>query len=159
RRGAAIGGHGADLDHQHPPRTGLAKSRAGQVFPVPVATASREHGHPDGPAGEVWSAVTAIPERARRVRLGALPTVNGGTTDDGTPRVLAELATRPPSPLDDDDDDEGAYLDGVTDEMREANRHGRDVGDLVLTDPDPDEDTTSHRTPTRQPWQRWRRPA
>lgn len=124
--------------------------------PVPVATASREHGHPDGPAGEVWSVVTAVPaEQARRVRLGELPTVIGGTTNDGTPRVLAELATRPPSPL--DDDDEGAYCDGVTDEMREANRHGLDVGDIVLTDPD--EDTTSHGAPTRQPWQRWRRPA
>lgn len=138
---------------------GLRKALQAKYSPVPVATASREHGHLDGPAGEVWSVVTAVPEQARRVRLGELPTVIGGTTDDGTPRVLAELATRPPSPLDDDDDDEGAYLDGVTDEMREANRRGLDVGDIVLTDPDLDEDTTSHRTPTRQPWQRWRRPA
>ncbi|GDY31378.1 hypothetical protein GTS_30110 [Gandjariella thermophila] len=137
---------------------GLRKALQAKHSSVPVATASREHGHPDGPAGEVWSVVTVVPEQARRVRLGELPTVIGGTTDDGTPRVLAELATRPPSPLDDDDDDEGAYLDGVTDEMREANRRGIDVGDLVLTDPDPDEDTTSHGTPARQPWQR-RRPA
>ncbi len=138
---------------------GLRKAVQAKHSPVPVATASRDHGHPDGPAGEVWSAVTAIPERARRVRLGELPAMIDGTTDDGTPTVLAELAARPTPVLDSPDDGGDVYRDGTTDEMREANRHGRDVGDLVLTDPDPDEDTTVHGRPTRQPWQRWKRPA
>ncbi|WP_255375865.1 replication-relaxation family protein [Saccharomonospora sp. CUA-673] len=72
----------------------LRRSLRAKGSPVPVATASREHGHPDGPAGEVWSVVTTEPELARRVRLGALPAVIGGTTDNGTPTVLANL-TRP----------------------------------------------------------------
>ncbi|WP_280956886.1 replication-relaxation family protein [Actinoalloteichus spitiensis] len=72
----------------------LRRSLQAKGSPVPVATAAREHGHPDGPAGEVWSVVTTEPELARRVRLGALPAVIGGTTDNGTPRVLANL-TRP----------------------------------------------------------------
>src|SRR5690606_33542503 len=125
----------------------------------PVATASRDHGHPDGPAGEVWSAVTAVPEQARRVRLGELPAMIGGTTGDGTPTLRARLAARPRPVLDSPHDGPHVYRDGTTDEHREANRHGRDVGDLVLTDPDLDEDTTVHGRPTRQPWQRWQRPA
>lgn len=124
---------------------------------VPVATAARDHGDPDGPAGEVWSVVTAVPEQARRVRLGGLPAGIGGTTDTGAPLVLRELATRPRAvPV--LDGDEGTYRDGTTDEMREANRHGLDVDDLVVTDPE--ENTTSPTIhATAPPGQRWKRPA
>src|SRR5690606_33914814 len=38
-------------------------------------------------------------------------------------------------------------------------RHIRAVSGFVFADPNNDEDTTSHRTPSRHPWQRWRRPA
>ncbi|WP_198008957.1 replication-relaxation family protein [Saccharomonospora saliphila] len=131
-------------------------------FLVPVATAARDHGDPDGPAGAVWSVVTAVPEHATRVRLGELPARIGGTTDTGAPIVLRELATRRRAVpvLDGDEDDEGTYRDGTTDAMREANRHGHDFGDLVLTDPDTEQDATNP-TPraTASPGQRWKRPA
>lgn len=106
---------------------------------VPVATAARDHGDPDGPAGEVWSMVTAVPELATRVRLDELPARIGGTTDTGTPTVLGELKTRSRTMpvLDQDEDD--TYQGGSTNERHEANRHGLDVDELVLTDPEPDE--------------------
>ncbi|GDY33901.1 hypothetical protein GTS_55340 [Gandjariella thermophila] len=150
---------------------GLRKALQAKHSVVPVATASRDHGDPDGPAGEVWSVVTPDPHRARRVRLGELPAMIGGTIDDGTPTVLHELATRPGPVLDRDDDrdddssGEAAFRDGLTDEMREANRHGIDIGDLVLTDPE--EDTTTTTTTAHAPRvastgltrHRWKRPA
>lgn len=71
---------------------GLRKALQAKTSPVPVATTSRDHGDPDGAAGEVWSLVTADTRRARRVRLGTLPDMIGGTTDNGTPTVLHELA-------------------------------------------------------------------
>lgn len=138
---------------------GLRKALQAKYSPVPVATASRDHGHPDGPAGEVWSVVTAEAHRARRVRLGELPAMIGGTTNDGTPTVLAELSTRPVSALD-RHDDASDFRDGQMDEVRgDAYSRDSDTEHVMLTEPEPDEDTTVHRTPTRQPWQRWQRPA
>lgn len=127
--------------------------------PVPVATAARDHGDPDGPGGAVWSVVTAVPEQARRVRLGELPARIGGTTDTGAPIVLRELATRPRAvPV--LDGDEGTYRDGTTDAMREANRYDPNLDDLIVTDPDTEWDT-AHPTArvTDPPAQWWKRPA
>ncbi|WP_223839563.1 replication-relaxation family protein [Saccharopolyspora pogona] len=73
---------------------GLRKALLTKHSPVPVATASRDHGDPDGPAGEVWSVVTPDPHRSRRARLGELAVRIGGTTGNGTPVVLQALAER-----------------------------------------------------------------
>ncbi len=84
---------------------GLRKALWAKHSPVPVATASRDHGDPDGPAGEVWSVVAAEPDRVRRVRIDELPMMIGGTEPDGTPSVL----TRLPPPTDDEVDTEGYW--------------------------------------------------
>jgi hypothetical protein len=132
---------------------GLRKALLAQHSPVPLATASRDHGHPDGPAGEVWSVVTPDPHRARRVRLGELPELIGGTTDDGTPLVLHNLPDHTGPDLDPGDGDDTALDDLDTD-------------DLVLTDPEEDTAATTMTTmrppragSARPAWPRWQRPA
>ena len=121
---------------------GLRKTLQAKHSPVPVATAARDYGDPDGPAGEVWSVVTPDPHRVRRVRLGELPDMIGGTTDDGTPTILTELAARR-APARDSPHNNGAGTDrdGITDERRDADRHGLDEDDLVSIEPDADEAT------------------
>lgn len=79
---------------------GLRKALWAARGPVPVATASRDHGDQHGPAGAIWSVVTAQPGGARRVRLGELPDMIGGTEPDGTPTVLPKL----PEPDEDADE-------------------------------------------------------
>jgi hypothetical protein len=51
---------------------GLRQALWAKHCPVPIATASRDHGSPDGPAGEIWSVLTAESASNRRVRLGDL---------------------------------------------------------------------------------------
>ncbi|GGM82834.1 hypothetical protein GCM10012275_61680 [Longimycelium tulufanense] len=140
---------------------GLRKALLAKQSPVPVATASRDHGDPDGPAGEVWSVVTADAQHDRWVRLGELPEMIGGTTETGTPRVLRNLATR--SDRGRHGRDESAFGDGLTGEERPAHWHRIDVADLVLTAPDDDATITargaSHAAPAGLARHRWPRPA
>lgn len=75
----------------HRREQGLRKALGAKPCPVPIATASRDHGHPDGPAGEIWSVLATEAECHRRVRLADLPPVIGGTQPDGTPTVLPRL--------------------------------------------------------------------
>jgi hypothetical protein len=101
---------------------GLRKALRAKISPMPVATASRDHGDPDRAAGEVWSLVTAEGDRARRVRLGALPALIGGTTDDGTPSVLANLPRQPapvPFVAGEDDEDDVLVITDPDDPMAE----------------------------------------
>jgi Replication-relaxation len=77
---------------------GLRQALEAKHCPVPIATASRDHDHPDGPAGEIWSVLTTEAHSHRRVRLGDLAPVIGGTEADGTPMVLPRL----PEPSDQD---------------------------------------------------------
>jgi hypothetical protein len=82
----------------HRREQGLRKALEAKHCPVPIATASRDHDHPDGPAGEIWSVLTTEAHSHRRVRLADLAPVIGGTEPDGTPTVLPRL----PEPSDQD---------------------------------------------------------
>ena len=70
---------------------GVRRALRDRHAPIPVATTHRKLESPQGPAGEVWSVLTAEPGQARRVRLGDLPLLIGGTEAYGAPTVLARL--------------------------------------------------------------------
>lgn len=57
---------------------------------VPVATAARDFGHPDGPAGPVWLLLNGP---GSRVSLEQLPPILD-TDDTGTPSIVVELRER-----------------------------------------------------------------
>lgn len=102
-----------------------------------------------------------VGHRAWRVRLGELPEMIGGTTDNGTPTVLADLADRRAPAPDSADGGGDGYRDELTDEMREANRHDLDNDDLVLLDPEPEPDAATGPTArgAALPGQWWNRSA
>lgn len=134
--------------------TGLRKALMARHSLVPAATASRDFGAPDGPAGEVWSVVTAELEYACRVRLADLPLMIGGTEADGTPSRLAHL----PDAYEIADDEAAEEPDWA-----EAEDYP------VITDEEPDDYQTDYDTepppdppiqPSPQrPWRRWRHTA
>lgn len=128
---------------------GVRKVLQAKHSPVPVATAARDCGDPDGPAGEVWSVVTAEPARSRRVRLGELPNMIGGTTETGAPIVLSELPASSAAPSFGSD----RFRDGLTDEMGQANRQELVLDEVHTTEPDTVDDTP-YPAPgrTTQPW-------
>ena len=74
----------------------VRRALADRYCPLPVATAFRDYGDPDGPAGPVWAVLD--PDRydgrktaggaTGRLRLGELPAAIGGTNDAGRPLVL-----------------------------------------------------------------------
>lgn len=69
----------------------VRRALAGRYCPVPVATAFRAYGDPDGPAGPVWAVLNPARYTSRnpgRLRLADLPAAIGGTDDIGRPVVL-----------------------------------------------------------------------
>ncbi|WP_258563044.1 replication-relaxation family protein [Streptomyces phytophilus] len=70
---------------------GLRNALWTRCGPIPVATTNRALSGPLGPAAEVWSLLTAEPRQARRVRLGDLPRLIGGTQPDGAPTILTTV--------------------------------------------------------------------
>lgn len=63
----------ATTRREHGIRAALARSLASLDGTLDVATTARDYGHPDGPAGPVWAALTRDPDAVRRVRLPDLP--------------------------------------------------------------------------------------
>lgn len=97
----------------------VRRALAGRYCPVPVATAFRAYGDPDGPAGPVWAVLNPARYTSRnpgRLRLADLPAAIGGTDDIGRPVVLdhtpdtGTAADRDPGYPDEDGED-GAYGD------------------------------------------------
>lgn len=107
----------------HRRENGLRRALAAKQSHVPAATASRDHVDPRGPAGQIWSVVHADPNRTRRVQLGDLAAVIGGTEPDGTPTVL--ISPPPPSFEDDPTD---TYWDYPADEAGLAVDDDDDLG-------------------------------
>jgi hypothetical protein len=68
-----------------------------ETGPLPIATAARDHGDPDGPAGQVWLPLPILGEIAppsRRMRIGQLAAGIGGTEPGGQPSTLARARRR-----------------------------------------------------------------
>lgn len=110
------------------------RALAGRYCPVPIATAFRDYGDPDGPAGPVWAVLDPARYAGRgtagrtagraagqvpvgvsgRLRLADLPAAIGGTDDIGRPLVLDHAtdtgtADSAPGYPDDGDEEDGDY--------------------------------------------------
>lgn len=87
----------------------LRRALAAKSCPVPIATAARDYGDPDGPAGEVWLLLVGDEPGGRRRRIGDLAAAIGGTEPDGKPTALTRLPE--PDVEHDDEDDLADYDD------------------------------------------------
>jgi hypothetical protein len=139
-------------------RAALRHDLSGSDPGFAIATAARDHGHPDGPAGPVWSLWTPRSGDAapRRYRLAELPErgpcVEHSTPDTNQPwneaafdpndrEMLHRIDTPQPEPADPAD-----YADDED-----------DLDDLVLYDDTDDEDEV-YRAPASPAWPDTQRP-